>query len=229
MAIKFFNIRSGESRLAETEPHIAALWGSSDRSPNVSQGQDFGWRLAPETVVEIDRIKDNPREIESIAVQFGLLPDSVTESDILTYISGRENQENQGINRTQEDFKEEYEDEIRRLRKTGQIDSAASIKHEEPKPEQPSKPAELDGEVNPDLQTRAEEGPPADESEASSQPEPEQESDTPDEEDIPEGKVNQSMSRAQLEATAKSVGVDAPSSFQNKDQLIEAIKAKQSE
>ena len=47
MAIRFLNIRSGEEAVAEDEPQIAALWASSDRSPNITQGQDFGWRIAP--------------------------------------------------------------------------------------------------------------------------------------------------------------------------------------
>lgn len=223
--IKFFNIRSGEVRYAETEPHIAALWSSSDRSPNITQGQDFGWRLAAETVIEIEKIQADERMLEKIAVHFGLVPDSLTESDILTWISEKQDREKRGVSKTQEDFKQQYEEDIRRLRETGQDKSDASIEPEKPPVDQPSGEATPPPQLNTAVATEEPDEEPAPEP----QPEPEPESDTPDEEDGVPGPeaVSENMSRAQLETVAKGLGVDAPSSFQSKAKLIEEIRAKQ--
>lgn len=220
MAIKFFNIRSGEQRTAETEPQIAALWSSSDRSPNISQGQDFGWRLAAETVVEVERIQSNPKEIEGIAIHFGLIPDSVGESDILAYISEREDRSTQGVDQTGDDFKQQYEEDIRKIRETGQDKSAASLKPKEVKEEPKEEPPEVPTETQVPAEGAPE--PPTDESKT--------EEAKPDKVENPKGQeVSEEMSRAQLETLAKNLGIEAPSSFENKPKLVEAIKAKQSE
>lgn len=87
MAVKFFNIRSGETQTCETEPMIAAFWASSDHSPNIAQGQDFGWRLAPEVVVELNRIASDPDELQKVANRFRITPEDVTEYQIITFIS----------------------------------------------------------------------------------------------------------------------------------------------
>jgi hypothetical protein len=89
MAVKFFNIRSGLEAVADTEPKIAALWSSSDHSPNITQGQDLGWRLAPEVVVEIKRIKQDITTLERIAARYRKGLEDMTEIDILHWISDR--------------------------------------------------------------------------------------------------------------------------------------------
>lgn len=89
MPLRFFNIRSGEELVAENEPQIAALWGSSDRSPNVNQGQDMGWRFAPEVVVEMNAIKADSSKIQEIAARFSIPFDDVSETDIMTWISNK--------------------------------------------------------------------------------------------------------------------------------------------
>src|ERR1017187_178028 len=114
VAIKFFNIRSKEIAVAETEPHIAAMWSSSDRSPNITQGQDFGWRMAPEVVVEMKKIKQNAETIREIAVTYGLLPESVGEPEILRYISDKTSAADAAI-ATEGDYTDEYDAEVRRL------------------------------------------------------------------------------------------------------------------
>lgn len=110
--LKFYNIKSGETRVAETEPMISAFWGSSDRGPNAMNGQDFGWRLAPETVVEVRRLQADPEAIRNIAIGQGIIPESVSESDILKYISDRADKSVTGMDQTEEDFKAKYEAEI---------------------------------------------------------------------------------------------------------------------
>lgn len=89
MAIKFFNIRSGLEAIADTEPKISALWSSSDHSPNITQGQDLGWRLAPEVVVEMKRIKQDITLLERIAARYKKGLEDLNETDILHWISDR--------------------------------------------------------------------------------------------------------------------------------------------
>lgn len=89
MALNWINIRSGERLVAETEPQIAALWASSDHSPNITQGQDFGWRLSPEVVVEMKKIKQDLGTLEAIARRFGKMVEDVNEIDILHWISNK--------------------------------------------------------------------------------------------------------------------------------------------
>lgn len=116
MAIKWFNIRSKEVQVAETEPQITAMWASSDHSPNITQGQDFGWRLAPEVVVEMKRIKQDDRILESIAHRYNRPLEDVGEPEILQYISDKTSTEQAAVARDG-DYTDEYEQEIRRLEK----------------------------------------------------------------------------------------------------------------
>lgn len=114
--IKFFNIRSGETRDAETEPQISAMWASSDRSPNVAQGQDFGWRLAPEVVVEMKMIKQDVIQLTQIATRIGKPTDDINEPDILDYISAKYTAENAPVADT-EDYADAYDMEVRKRMK----------------------------------------------------------------------------------------------------------------
>lgn len=114
MAIKFYNIRSKEIRIAESEPHISAMWASSDRSPNAFQGQDFGWRLAPEVVVELKRIKNDPNTLMLIASKINRPLDDVDEKEILSYISSKTSPELAPVAQDA-DYTDEYNAEIRRL------------------------------------------------------------------------------------------------------------------
>lgn len=114
MPIKFFNIRSKETRVAETEPMISAMWASSDRSPNITQGQDFGWRLAPSVVVELKQIKQDMSLLMQLAARYNVLLEDVDEKLILQFISDKTALENAPVAQTQ-DYTDEYDAEIRRL------------------------------------------------------------------------------------------------------------------
>lgn len=114
MAITFYNIRSREVRVAETEPMIAAMWGSSDRSPNAQYGQDFGWRLAPEVVVKMKRMRQDPDVIERIARRYKKSEEDITETDFLHYISQQTAIEDAPVAQ-EADYEDEYMAEIRRL------------------------------------------------------------------------------------------------------------------
>lgn len=111
--IKFVNIKSGEIAVAENEPHIAALWSSSDHSPNITQGQDFGWRLAPEIVVELKVIKQDAVQLSQLAARLGKPMDDISEPDILAFISTKYSEQNAPIANT-EDYQDAYDQEVRR-------------------------------------------------------------------------------------------------------------------
>lgn len=144
MAVKFFNVYSRETRVCETEPMIAAFWGSSDRSPNVTQGQDRGWRLAPETVVEIRRIQADPAALQTVALTYRLPLENITESDILTYISEKSDPKTSGMDQTRQDFTKEYEDEIRELEARNEAKAKLDAKAAEPTPDVPASKSEED-------------------------------------------------------------------------------------
>jgi hypothetical protein len=114
MALNWVNIRSGLKTVAETEPQIAALWASSDHSPNITQGQDFGWRLAPEVVVEMKQIKGDFQALERIASRFKKALDDLSEIDILTWISNKTTLEAAPVVEVA-DFADDYERQVRLL------------------------------------------------------------------------------------------------------------------
>lgn len=146
MAVKFFNIRSGETRTAESEPHITAMWASSDRSPNVTQGQDFGWRLAPEIVVEMKRIKQDSNLLLIVANRFNKNLEDVGEPDILAYLSARTTPENAPV-ATGEDYQDVYDNEIRRLTRPAEEPKTVTTTTEvptEPEIELPVEPTPAD-------------------------------------------------------------------------------------
>lgn len=123
MAIKFLNIKTKEVRVAREEPQIAALWASSDRSPNITQGQDFGWRLAPEVVVEMEDLKKDVSMIQRIAALQGRPMEDIGEKEILTYISSQTTETQAPVADA-----EDYEDDYRAA-----ITAARKRKHGEPK------------------------------------------------------------------------------------------------
>lgn len=114
MAIKFKNIRSGEVRVAETEPMIAAMFNSSDMGPNVMQGQDFGWRLAPEVVVQMNRIKSNQQTMMLIGQMYNLMLQDIDDKAILQYISDQTAVEDAPVAQ-KGDYEDTYRKEIREL------------------------------------------------------------------------------------------------------------------
>ncbi|MGI9028155.1 MAG: hypothetical protein ACR2FM_04955 [Candidatus Saccharimonadales bacterium] len=114
MAIKWFNIRSKEVRVAESEPQISAMWASSDHSPNITQGQDFGWRLAPEVVVDMKRIKQDQNLLLDIAKRYQIMSEDLDEKVILQYISDKTPIDSAPI-AGEGDYQDEYDAEVRRL------------------------------------------------------------------------------------------------------------------
>lgn len=114
MAIKFFNIRSKEIRVAETEPMIAAMYNSSDRSPNAMYGQDFGWRLAPEVVVELKRIRKSEEAMQKIATWKKKSIEDLNEIDLLDFMSAKTAVENAPV-AVEGDYEDQYLADIKSL------------------------------------------------------------------------------------------------------------------
>lgn len=126
MAIKFLNIHSGEELTAEEEPQIAALWASSDRSPNITQGQDFGWRIAPPVIVEMKQLAQDPIKLQTIAVELKKPYEDLKEYDLLTWISHKTRAQDAPV-ATNDDYQDAYDEEIKRLTKEQQQNKATEV------------------------------------------------------------------------------------------------------
>lgn len=209
MAIMFYNIKSGERRLCETEPMISAHFNSSDRNPNAHQGQDMGWRLAPETVIEMERISQDPSSMHQIATSFGIPTDDLSQTDVLNWISRQSNRQNTGASVPKGDLEREYQADINRLRDEDRrrdqviIDEAQSRGEAAPR-------AVLDRQAKETSQTSE-----------SNNDNIESEQSAPVE--------LAKMKREELNNYAQSVGIDNPTDYSNGPKLIEAIKAKEEE
>lgn len=107
MAIIFYNIRNKERRVAQTEPMIAAMFNSSDKGMNANQGQDFGWRLAPEVVVQLRRLKADYPALQSIASRMKKDVQELSDTDLLMHISSLTSVENAPV-AMDSDFDDEY-------------------------------------------------------------------------------------------------------------------------
>jgi hypothetical protein len=114
MAIKFKNTRTNEIVVCDSEPKISAFWNSSNMGPNAMGGQDFGWKLAEEVVVELRRIKRNPSVLQGIANNMGKALNEISDTDILKYISDHTDVDDAPI-AMEDDFEEEYNANVRRL------------------------------------------------------------------------------------------------------------------
>lgn len=132
MAIKFFNVRSGETRTIDPatidpnfiEPAIAALFNSSNLHVNAMAGQDFGWRIAPETIKRIKEIKLDDALLNRIADRIKVLPENISDPEILTWIvhedARKEAAKNEAV---KEDFEAQYDAEVRDVKSGKMSDS----------------------------------------------------------------------------------------------------------
>lgn len=108
--------------MANTEPMISAMFNSGDLGPNANHGQDFGWRLAPEVVLQMRRIKKDQDILEKIASRMKKLFEELTDTDVLMYISSQTSVEEAPVG-MEDDFEDEYNAEIKRL---GQLEAEAA-------------------------------------------------------------------------------------------------------
>lgn len=112
MAVKFFSVRSGEVKLAETEPMIAAFFNSSDLNPN-GIVQDYGWRLHPDIVKQIRALEADEEFIEKLADKMQIPVENVATYHILMHISDREDREKRKKEEVEGNkFQEQYDAEL---------------------------------------------------------------------------------------------------------------------
>lgn len=130
MAIKFFNTKTGETRVVDTEPMIAAFFNSSDQHVNSRVGQDFGWKIAPETIKRIREIKSSRQEMNDLAATFQLPLDAISDTDVLRYISLQDARDAQ-VAEQETDYTREYEDQVRALEQENKVKA-------DPNPSQPA-------------------------------------------------------------------------------------------
>lgn len=159
--IKFFNIKTGETRILDPatmdpqfiEPAIAALYNSSNLHVNATRGQDFGWRIAPETVKRIRDIKRDDAMINRIAAGTQILPENISDTDILTWIvkddARKEALKNEAA---EEDYSAQYEAELRAVGASPREYNPAT---EIPSIAQPAIAPEDEAETEEDLEAQA--------------------------------------------------------------------------
>lgn len=95
--ITFENIKTGEKVVFTGEQeansrnaHMAAYLNASDLSPNAGvRGQDFGWRLAPEVIAEMDLVREDYDTLERISKRIGAGIDDIRDFHILSYVADR--------------------------------------------------------------------------------------------------------------------------------------------
>lgn len=138
MAIKFFNVKTGESNKLDNPHLIAAYINSSDLHVNSGQGQDFGWRLSPEDVARIDKLKADPSKLEEIGRFLGKPAGDVRQVDFVKYVSHLDDMEAR-VKTSQADekpaFQDEYEAAVAAAKSGKEADSkpASTEKTESPK------------------------------------------------------------------------------------------------
>lgn len=162
--IEFFNVRTGESRIAETIEHMAAFFNSSDLGPN-ARVQDYGWRLAPEVVVEMDRIREDEDLLEKIAAKQAVPIEDLAEYHLLKYIAARFYKKINPREDTAEHHRDEYEERLRAARNGESSLPEPAVEEPEkprsrlakpksaPKPKKEVKPASTDESTTPPATT----------------------------------------------------------------------------
>jgi hypothetical protein len=87
----------GENRRIQidvTQPYadtkILAYLEKSSRSQNASKGQNYHWELAPEWVIMLERIRDDPVKIGKIAESVQAPVDVLNDGQILSYLAAEE-------------------------------------------------------------------------------------------------------------------------------------------
>lgn len=96
--ITFENIKTGEKVVftgaqdaAPRSAHMAAYLNSSDLSPNAGvRGQDFGWRLAPEVIAEMELVRNDIEALERISRRVGIGMDDIRDFHILSYVAEKD-------------------------------------------------------------------------------------------------------------------------------------------
>jgi len=104
--IGFYNIQSGETLYAKTEPQIQGFINSSDLGINASRGQDFKWRIHPEWVKAIRAFRANEAKMSLLMANNSGQPPS--DPQVLYAIYGEQLRQ---YEQKQEDNSTPYEEE----------------------------------------------------------------------------------------------------------------------
>jgi len=78
-----------ETRTVGTVEHIAAFFNSSDEGPNAKNKQDFGWRLAPEDLIELEDLKNDPVIMDRIASAYQIPAEDVADYNVLKFMAAK--------------------------------------------------------------------------------------------------------------------------------------------
>ena len=117
-------VEGGENRrisIDVTKPYadtkILAYLEKSSRSINSAHGQNYHWELAPEWVILLEDIRDNPTKVTDIADKLKIPVDMLTDGQIVAYIAGVERaKELSKVNRRVSQDEVDYFAEIAKLR-----------------------------------------------------------------------------------------------------------------
>lgn len=105
--IGFFNIKSGDTHYARSEPQIQGYINSSDMGINASRGQDFGWRIEPEWVKKIRAFRNDETKMALLVSKNG--GQSPSDTQVLNAIYGDQlRQYQQQLEEGEAPFEEEY-------------------------------------------------------------------------------------------------------------------------
>lgn len=134
VGIVFENIKTGEIRIASTVEHIAAFFNSSDEGPNAKNKQDFGWRLAPEDLIELEKIKNDPIVMDRIAQGYQIPAEDVADYNVLKYMASiRFREAAQAAQAEGKDYESDYERRVREAREGKKKAPVKQEKKAEPK------------------------------------------------------------------------------------------------
>lgn len=88
---EFFNVKTGETRILKAQGSYAkhminGFILASNLSRNSSRGQDFGWRLAKDTLLTVKKAQQNPAIMREIATAKGVNPRGVRLPDLIEFL-----------------------------------------------------------------------------------------------------------------------------------------------
>ena len=120
---EFFNVKTGEKRIltargSHAKHMINGFILSSNLSRNASRGQDFGWRLARQTLETVKKAQQNPMIMREIATAKGVNPRGVRLPDLIEFLVDSYNNNIQAQEIAEEEeprFQAEYEASIKGL------------------------------------------------------------------------------------------------------------------
>lgn len=105
---------TGEQEANARNAHMAAYLNASDLSPNAGvRGQDFGWRLAPEVIAEMDEVREDYDTLERISKRLGVGIDDIRDFHILSYVADRSFAQDAKNARVNQPTSSELEDDYR--------------------------------------------------------------------------------------------------------------------